>query len=162
MDIGVQVVGHLSFTIIELQTVALALKYMFSFCSVMIHTMAVWHPDLHMLSGSMSKAFAGLHTYFIKTVYKRLSVAVRKRLYNRHYPGVLCLHCGEVEFSDHVFMCCKESGFYKMILFERIFCWKSLTGSCLSIFSVVVESLLLCLSDVGLYALLCKDFVLAE
>ncbi|KAG9284013.1 hypothetical protein G9A89_022787 [Geosiphon pyriformis] len=38
--------------------------------------------------------FLALQTYLIKAVHRRLPVAVRKKLYNRHYPGVLCLLCG--------------------------------------------------------------------
>ncbi|KAG9295191.1 hypothetical protein G9A89_006172 [Geosiphon pyriformis] len=93
-----------------------------------IKTMTVWHPDSGMLSSFTDRNLAGLHFYFMKTMYDRLSVAVRKRLYDKNYPGVLCLHCGEVEFSDHVF--------------------------------IFVESFLSCVSNVSLYALLCKDFVL--
>ncbi|KAG9296036.1 hypothetical protein G9A89_011888 [Geosiphon pyriformis] len=110
----------------------------------------------------MSKASAGLCTYFMKTVYGKLPIVIRKRLYNKHYSGVLCLHYSKVEFSDHVFTCCKESDFHKVILFKCISCWKSLAGFYFLVSSVVVESLLSCLSDVSLYALFCKDFVLAE
>ncbi|KAG9295585.1 hypothetical protein G9A89_003888 [Geosiphon pyriformis] len=35
----------------------------------------------------------------------RLPVVVRKRLYNKLYPSVLCLLCYEVELPDHVFTC---------------------------------------------------------
>ncbi|KAG9289656.1 hypothetical protein G9A89_014391 [Geosiphon pyriformis] len=191
LGIEVRVVGCLSSTITELQAITLALKCMLSSCLVVVcldsqaaldacvselkvlggflvhnidwaHTVAVWHPDLHMLSESMSKASASLHTYFIKTVYRRLSIVVRKRLYDKYYSGVLCLHCDKIKFSDYVFMCYKEFVFHKAILFEHILCWKSLTGSYFFAPSVIVESLLLCLSDISLYALLCKSFVLVK
>ncbi|KAG9291359.1 hypothetical protein G9A89_003463 [Geosiphon pyriformis] len=113
-----------------------------------------------MLSGFMSRHSADLHSYFMKAVYDRLSVAVRKRLYDKKYPGVLCLYCREVEFSDHVFTCNKESISCKKILFECVSTWRSLTGFRLPVPSVISESLLLCVFDVSLYALLCKSFVL--
>ncbi|KAG9292882.1 hypothetical protein G9A89_016244 [Geosiphon pyriformis] len=65
-----------------------------------------------MLLKSTNRALAGLHTYFMKAVYEKLPVAIRKRLYDKCY--------------------------------------------------LVVESLLSCLSDIGLYALLCKGFVLVR
>ncbi|KAG9297557.1 hypothetical protein G9A89_007632 [Geosiphon pyriformis] len=76
----------------------------------------VWHPDLHMLSKFTSRKSANLCMYLMKAVYKRLLVAVRKRLYDQSYPGVLCLLCGEVEFSDHVFTCSCDSDFCRDIL----------------------------------------------
>ncbi|KAG9306161.1 hypothetical protein G9A89_016065 [Geosiphon pyriformis] len=65
----------------------------------------VWHPDMHMAAGFTGKRSASACTYFIKALYHWLSMAVRKRLYSRSYPSILCLFCGEVEFSDHVFSC---------------------------------------------------------
>ncbi|KAG9291414.1 hypothetical protein G9A89_021832 [Geosiphon pyriformis] len=102
-----------------------------------VRTVAIWHPDLGMLSGLTSRASASLHFYFMKAVYGRLPVAVRKRLYNKNYPGILCLYCGEVEFSNHVFTCSKKA-----------------------VSHMVLETLLSCVHDIGLYALLCKNFVL--
>ncbi|KAG9302143.1 hypothetical protein G9A89_020577 [Geosiphon pyriformis] len=91
-----------------------------------------------------------------------LVTVVRKRLYDKYYPGVLCLHCGKVEFSDHVFTCNKESVSYKEILFECVAGWKSIAGSCLQIPSTVLVSLFSCVFNIGLYALLCKSFVLVR
>ncbi|KAG9284463.1 hypothetical protein G9A89_014067 [Geosiphon pyriformis] len=122
--------------------------------------MAIWHPDSSMFSGSMSRHLAGLHSYFMKAVYGRLPVVVRKRLYNKNYPGVLCLQCGEVEFSNYVFTCGKKSISCKKILFECVSTWRSLAGSRLPVSSMVSESLLSCVSDVSFYAFFCKDFVL--
>ncbi|KAG9302707.1 hypothetical protein G9A89_005181 [Geosiphon pyriformis] len=102
-----------------------------------VRTMAVWHLNLGMLSGSTNRASVNLHSYFMKTVYGRLSITVRKRLYNKKYSGILCLHCGEVEFSDYVFTCSKKA-----------------------VPCMVLEILLSCVHNIGLYALLCKGFVL--
>ncbi|KAG9298216.1 hypothetical protein G9A89_002704 [Geosiphon pyriformis] len=48
---------------------------------------------------------AGFQMYFMKTLHHCLLVAVYKCLYNRSYPSVICLFCGDVEVSDHVFSC---------------------------------------------------------
>ncbi|KAG9294402.1 hypothetical protein G9A89_001907 [Geosiphon pyriformis] len=61
-------------------------------------TAEIWHLNLHMLSG--------------------FTVAVRKRLYNRSYLGVLCLLCDRVELSDHVFTYSGDFGFCRNILVE--------------------------------------------
>ncbi|KAG9289140.1 hypothetical protein G9A89_022449 [Geosiphon pyriformis] len=71
-------------------------------------TALVWHPDSHMLSGSTCQATAAFRTYFMKAVHFKLPVAVRKRLYNRDYPGVSCLFCGNMELPDHGFTCVKD------------------------------------------------------
>ncbi|KAG9296330.1 hypothetical protein G9A89_014922 [Geosiphon pyriformis] len=63
----------------------------------------VWHLDSHMAAGHTSRPTADAHTFFIKTLHHWLSVAVQKHLYNRWYPSILCLYCGKMETSDHVF-----------------------------------------------------------
>ncbi|KAG9306290.1 hypothetical protein G9A89_018173 [Geosiphon pyriformis] len=68
-------------------------------------SLLVWHPDMHMAAGFTGKYSASTHTYFIKALYYRLPMAVCKRLYSRFYPSILCLFCGKVEFSDHIFSC---------------------------------------------------------
>ncbi|KAG9290065.1 hypothetical protein G9A89_010371 [Geosiphon pyriformis] len=125
-----------------------------------VRTVAIWHLDLDMLFGSTSRALVSLHSYFMKAVYGRLPVAVRKRLYDKKYPGILCLHCGKIEFSDYVFTCSKKAVFHSEILFKWVAVWRSLAGFCFPVPLVVLEFLLLCVHDIGLYALLCKGFVL--
>ncbi|KAG9307742.1 hypothetical protein G9A89_023307 [Geosiphon pyriformis] len=83
-------------------------------------TASVWHPNSHMLSGFISQALTVLHTYLMKVVHKKLPVAVRKRLYDKCYPGVLCLMCGDVELSDHIFTCQSEAAVHTDILLGRI------------------------------------------
>ncbi|KAG9296303.1 hypothetical protein G9A89_014895 [Geosiphon pyriformis] len=53
----------------------------------------------------ISKATSGLCTYLMKVLHRRLSVIVRKYLYNHSYPSILCMCCGEMDFSDHSFVC---------------------------------------------------------
>ncbi|KAG9303965.1 hypothetical protein G9A89_005875 [Geosiphon pyriformis] len=113
-----------------------------------------------MLFGFTSRKSANLCTYLMKAVYKRLLVAVRKRLYNRSYPGVLCLLCGEVEFSDHVFACSDNSGLRRNILVEAVEKWISLSGISSSSLSAILFLLLLCSLGVSLYIAMCKGFVI--
>ncbi|KAG9303442.1 hypothetical protein G9A89_013768 [Geosiphon pyriformis] len=94
-------------------------------------TTLVWHPDSHMLSGSTCQATAVLHTYFMKAVHFKLPIAVRKRLYNKNYPGVSCLFCGNMELPDHDFTCVKNASVWSWFM-----------------------------SDVSLYSVFCKRFVL--
>ncbi|KAG9294175.1 hypothetical protein G9A89_021534 [Geosiphon pyriformis] len=104
----------------------------------------VWHPDLHMAAGFTSRLSANTCTYFMKALHHQLPVAVRKCLYNRLYPSVLCLYCGDVEASDHVF-------FYKI------------DNSMVSGFSYsssgILQLLSLCVSDSSLSIALFKNFV---
>ncbi|KAG9305915.1 hypothetical protein G9A89_016568 [Geosiphon pyriformis] len=87
-------------------------------CIDWVVTVKVWHPDSHMLAGFTSCISSMLCTYVMKTVHRRLPVAVRKRLYDKCYPNVLCLFCDEVEFSDHIFTCVYESGIRGFVLEE--------------------------------------------
>ncbi|KAG9304896.1 hypothetical protein G9A89_010758 [Geosiphon pyriformis] len=65
----------------------------------------VWHPDSHLAAGFTSACTVGLWTYFMKSLYYRLPIAVYKCLYDKCYPSVVCLFCDDVEFLDHVFVC---------------------------------------------------------
>ncbi|KAG9296093.1 hypothetical protein G9A89_011945 [Geosiphon pyriformis] len=118
-------------------------------------TEMVWHLNLHLLSGFTSRKSTNLHMYLMKAIYRQLPVAVRKRLYNRSYPGVLCLLYGEVEFSDHVFTCSGDFGLCGDILMSM----SSLT----SLFpSAILLLLSLCSSDVSLYTTVYKSFVIKD
>ncbi|KAG9285577.1 hypothetical protein G9A89_004019 [Geosiphon pyriformis] len=129
-------------------------------CIDWVVTAKVWHPDSHMLAGFTSRASSLLRTYVIKAVHRRLLVAIRKRLYDKCYPSVLCLFCGKMEFSDHVFTCVHESGIRGEILAEASARWSALAGG--SSASAVLRVLSQCSIDVGLYTLVCKGFVLEE
>ncbi|KAG9303423.1 hypothetical protein G9A89_013749 [Geosiphon pyriformis] len=105
----------------------------------------VWHLDLHMAMGFTSRHLASVHTYFMKALYYQLPVAVQKCLYNRHYPSVLCLYCGEIEVSDH-------------LLDSHVEVWKALSGS--FFFSLDILHLLSsCVSDFSVFMALFKSFV---
>ncbi|KAG9305774.1 hypothetical protein G9A89_001062 [Geosiphon pyriformis] len=122
----------------------------------------VWHPNLYMLAEFTSWKSASLCIYLMKALHRRLLVAVRKRLYNKHYPGVQCLLCSEMELPDHVFTCSQDVYVQENILSEIFARWISVTGACNSSFSSVLRTLDLCWLDVGLYSVLCRGFVLKD
>ncbi|KAG9305747.1 hypothetical protein G9A89_005145 [Geosiphon pyriformis] len=94
----------------------------------------VWHPNFHLASGFTSMHTADCHTYFMKALYHWLPVAVRKHLYDRRYPSVVCLFCGDVETSDHVFSCLQDA--------------ETLSGLSRSS-SCVLQALASCVSEIG-------------
>ncbi|KAG9287543.1 hypothetical protein G9A89_019604 [Geosiphon pyriformis] len=71
---------------------------------------SVWHLNSHLATGFTSARTAGSWTYFMKALHYCLPVAVRKQLYNKGYPSVMCLFCSDVEISDHVFLCPFDAG----------------------------------------------------
>ncbi|KAG9284423.1 hypothetical protein G9A89_023680 [Geosiphon pyriformis] len=123
-------------------------------------TAKIWHPDSHMLVSFTSQKFSGLCIYLIKAVHRWLPVAVRKRLYNKRYSGVLCLSCGEVKMSNHVFTCVSDAGVREEVLAKAFISWTSLLGVVSLASSAVLQDLSWCSLDVGLYSVLCKRFVL--
>ncbi|KAG9289170.1 hypothetical protein G9A89_022479 [Geosiphon pyriformis] len=127
-----------------------------------IATAKVWHPDSHMLAGFTSLKSSNLHMYIMKVVHRQLPVAVQKRLYDKRYPGVLCLMCGEVELLDHIFICAGDIDVCNNILVEASAHWSTLVGACFSLFSTVLWVLSQCSLDVSLYTMVCKGFVLGE
>ncbi|KAG9290212.1 hypothetical protein G9A89_022188 [Geosiphon pyriformis] len=112
---------------------------------------SIWHLDSHMLLGFTSRASAVFHTYLMKVVYKKLPVAVRKKLYNKCYPGVLCLMCGDVEVLDYVFTCRSETAVHADILLGGATLWKSLLVGCSSVFSPMLHTLLVDCHDSRVY-----------
>ncbi|KAG9284521.1 hypothetical protein G9A89_014125 [Geosiphon pyriformis] len=127
-----------------------------------VTTSRVWHSDSYILVGFTSQRLATLHMYMMKAVHYRLPIAVCKRLYDKKYPGVLCLLCGEVELLDHVFTCAQNADIQKEILSKASAFWASLVGVyCLSSFAIS-QVLDLCHLDVGLYSVICKDFMLKD
>ncbi|KAG9299375.1 hypothetical protein G9A89_014023 [Geosiphon pyriformis] len=131
-------------------------------CVDWISTAKVWHLDSHMLAGFTSWKTLNLCSYLMKTVHRRLPVAVWKRLYDKGYPGVLCLLCGEVEFSNHVFTCSWDVVICDEVLVKASVYWVLVTGLCDSSSSAVLQTLFACSLDVGLYSIVCKGFVLNE
>ncbi|KAG9290374.1 hypothetical protein G9A89_007105 [Geosiphon pyriformis] len=86
----------------------------------------VWHPDLHLAAGFTSAHIAGLRTYFMKALHHHFLVAVHKCLYNRGYLSVICLFCGNVEISDHVFSCPFDAASCTQLVEVYAFVWEAL------------------------------------
>ncbi|KAG9284049.1 hypothetical protein G9A89_022823 [Geosiphon pyriformis] len=124
-------------------------------------TASVWYPNFHMLIGFTNRKLAVLHTYLIKTVHRKLPVAVCKRLYNKCYPSVLCLMCGDIEFSNHAFMYSTNVVMYSEVVSSYIDLWKSLVSNCLPVLSLVLLTLIEA-SDGVVYTKLYKDFVFVD
>ncbi|KAG9307233.1 hypothetical protein G9A89_017061 [Geosiphon pyriformis] len=122
------------------------------------HSSLVWHPDLHMATGFTSNISANVHSYFMKTLHYQLPVAVRKWLYNRLYPSVLCLYCGDVEVSDHVFSCKVDDSAWHRLLDSHMNSWETLSGSSVSS-SVLLQLLLSCVLGSSVSMALYKGFV---
>ncbi|KAG9289275.1 hypothetical protein G9A89_007520 [Geosiphon pyriformis] len=74
-----------------------------------------------MLSGFTSRKSANLCMYLMKIVYKWLPVAVKKKLYNRSYPGVLCLLCGEVNSFPSAILLLLSSCSLDMSLYTAVY-----------------------------------------
>ncbi|KAG9305670.1 hypothetical protein G9A89_022592 [Geosiphon pyriformis] len=68
-----------------------------------IKTFCVWHSDGKIKSDYTNSASVTLWSYLMKALHYHLPVAKRKRLYNLRYPSIVCIWCGLVEDSDHVF-----------------------------------------------------------
>ncbi|KAG9307278.1 hypothetical protein G9A89_017106 [Geosiphon pyriformis] len=88
----------------------------------------VWHPDSHLAAGFTNMCMAGYRTYFIKALYCWLPVAVWKCLYNKRYPSIVCLYCGDVEISDHVFSCSHDATGHVQLLDIHASAWEALSG----------------------------------
>ncbi|KAG9292755.1 hypothetical protein G9A89_001285 [Geosiphon pyriformis] len=109
----------------------------------------VWHLDFHLATGFTNAQTAGFQTYFMKALYHRLPVAVYKRVYNRCYPSVMCLFCGDVEISDHVFSCLSDAVGHAHLADVHF-------SSC------VLQLLFTHFSDVIVGTALCKGFVFCK
>ncbi|KAG9298209.1 hypothetical protein G9A89_002697 [Geosiphon pyriformis] len=111
-------------------------------------TVKIWHLDSHMLAGFTSQRSSCLHTYLMKAVHQWLPVVVRKCLYDKLYPGVLCLLCHKVELPDHVFTCSYNVEICKKILVAMCLDWLFMVGLRGSLSSAVLQSLSQCSLDV--------------
>ncbi|KAG9286869.1 hypothetical protein G9A89_012419 [Geosiphon pyriformis] len=118
----------------------------------------VWHTDSHLASSFTSMRMASCRTYFMKALYHWLLVAVHKHLYDRKYPSVVCLFCGDVEISDYVFLCPQDAAGCARLLDTHASTWKALSGLFRSS-SCVLWVLASCISEVGIGVALCKGFV---
>ncbi|KAG9299133.1 hypothetical protein G9A89_020446 [Geosiphon pyriformis] len=100
----------------------------------------IWHLDLYMLAGFTS----------------------HKSLYDKSYPGMQYLLCNEVELPDHVFTCSQDVYIWGDILSEASACWISLAGACDPSSSSVLRTLNLYYSNVSLYSVMYREFVLKD
>ncbi|KAG9297752.1 hypothetical protein G9A89_011267 [Geosiphon pyriformis] len=82
-------------------------------------------------------------TYFMKALHYQLPVAVQKHLYNRCYANVVCLFCGNIKISDHIFFYSFDAAGYAQ-LFS---------------FLCVSQLLSTCIADDVVNTVLCKSFV---
>ncbi|KAG9299723.1 hypothetical protein G9A89_013083 [Geosiphon pyriformis] len=109
----------------------------------------------------ISNSITSLHSYFLKALHHHLPVAVRKHLYSKVYPSVLCLHCGEMESFDHFFVCTFDSDAHKSILRSYLAKWYCVSELGLHS-SHVLQVLSLCTSDDMLYTIMDKGFVFKD
>ncbi|KAG9301395.1 hypothetical protein G9A89_018067 [Geosiphon pyriformis] len=174
LDKSVRVVvgGLLSSTLVELQAVVLALELILhtdsqaaidvclSELSCAIFDFHNWcwlercHLEVMAISGNACHFEAGPGMDVVPNnlvgcaVYRHLPVAVQKRLYDKGYPGILCLLCG------------KDVVVHNEILVEAFVYWVLVVDLCDSSSSAVLRTLSACSLDVGLYSIVCKGFML--
>ncbi|KAG9302330.1 hypothetical protein G9A89_008822 [Geosiphon pyriformis] len=99
---------------------------------------SVWHLDSHLATGFTSAHTAGSRTYFMKALHHRLPVA--------GYLNVMCLFCGNVEISDHVFSCSFDAGDRAQLINAYVSVWKTHSGLSYST-SCVLQLLFACTSN---------------
>ncbi|KAG9305024.1 hypothetical protein G9A89_007427 [Geosiphon pyriformis] len=111
-----------------------------------------------MAAGFTSVQTAGFWTYFMKTLHCHLLVAVHKHLYNKYYPSVVCLFCGNIEVLNHVFSCFFEAAGHAQLMDIHVDAWAARSG--LSHSSLCVSQLLsTCIFNVTIGMALYKGFV---
>ncbi|KAG9302716.1 hypothetical protein G9A89_005190 [Geosiphon pyriformis] len=118
----------------------------------------VWHSNLHMTAGFTNRHTADTCTYFIKALHYQLPLVVQKHLYDKYYSSVLCLYCGEVKMSDHVFSCMIDISACHKILESCASSWRELSGHSFSILRVL-QLLSTCALDFSVSLALFKSFV---
>ncbi|KAG9307160.1 hypothetical protein G9A89_016988 [Geosiphon pyriformis] len=104
-----------------------------------LRSFLVWHPDSHMATCFTSIWMTGFRTYFMKALYYHLLVAVQKHLYDRGYPSVVCLFCGEVEVLDHVFSCSSDIDSHAGLLDTYAAAWKDPKVAMVNVVNFVCE-----------------------
>ncbi|KAG9304363.1 hypothetical protein G9A89_019925 [Geosiphon pyriformis] len=104
----------------------------------------VWHLDSYMAAGFTSCHFANYYSYFMKALHYRLLVAVCKCLFDKCYPSVVCLYCGNIEVLDYVFSCAFDVAAWIIFGLPH-------ASSCVS------QMLSTCLVDLGLETTSCFD-----
>ncbi|KAG9290061.1 hypothetical protein G9A89_010367 [Geosiphon pyriformis] len=121
-------------------------------------SLLVWHPNLHMAAGFISRPLASACTYFIKVLYHWLLIAIQKHLYDKHYSSVLCLYYDNMEVLNYVFFCEVNDSIRHQILDSHMALWKAFFGFSHSS-SSVLQLLLSCVSNFSVSMAFYKDFV---
>ncbi|KAG9304035.1 hypothetical protein G9A89_005945 [Geosiphon pyriformis] len=121
----------------------------------------VWHPNSHLAAGFTSMWTVGFQMYFMKVLHYQLSVAICKQLYDKCYPSVVCLFCGDVEVSDHIFSCFFNAAIRAWLLDAYASAWLVHSGLSRS-FLCIVQLLAICAADMKVGSALYKGFVLNE
>ncbi|KAG9303488.1 hypothetical protein G9A89_018384 [Geosiphon pyriformis] len=111
----------------------------------------VWHLDSHLAASFTSMQTADFQMYFIKVLHCQLPVAVCKRLYDKCYPSVVCLFCGDIEVSDHIFSCSFNAAAHIQLLDAHAFAWLVRSGLFCS-FLCIVQLLATCAADMKVYS----------
>ncbi|KAG9306884.1 hypothetical protein G9A89_002553 [Geosiphon pyriformis] len=114
-----------------------------------------------MATSFTSRFTADTRTYLMKTLHYWLPVAVQKHIYNKYYLSVLCLYCGEVEVSNHVFSCVVDDSACYQVLEFCMSSWKVLSGLSFP-FLCVLQMLLTCALDFLVSSAFYKGFVFNE
>ncbi|KAG9304185.1 hypothetical protein G9A89_019747 [Geosiphon pyriformis] len=113
------------------------------------------HTNIDWFRSSLTASF---RTYFIKTLHHRLPVTMYKWLYDKHYPSVMCLFCGDVEVSDHVFSYPFDADGHAQLLDAYVAVWNVHSGLAHSS-SGVSQLLSTCVFNVSVSTALYKGFV---
>ncbi|KAG9303194.1 hypothetical protein G9A89_000729 [Geosiphon pyriformis] len=114
-----------------------------------------------MAAGFTSKWTVGFRIYFIKALHHQLSVVMHKWLYDKQYLSVMCLFCGDVEVSDHVFSCSFDANGRAQLLNAHAAVWGVCSGLAHSS-SGVSQLMSTCVSDISVSTALCKGFVFKD
>ncbi|KAG9295901.1 hypothetical protein G9A89_006640 [Geosiphon pyriformis] len=167
--LGVSVSGLVSFTLTELQAIALALEYV-NWIKVKSHlgilnnecanvlakdaTLSAWclpHLVNKRFLKTGSATVSGNSRHF-------LSVAVQKCLYDKCYASMVCLFCGDIEVSDHIFSCPFNAAGCAQLFVAHVLAWEIHSGLVQSS-SCVFQLLSTCIADAAVNTALCKGFV---
>jgi hypothetical protein len=70
-----------------------------------VATQMAWEEDGKITNGT--NTFQGTHTRTFKTkiLHHRLPTASRKKLYDPDYPSDTCIHCNQIETTEHILTC---------------------------------------------------------
>ncbi|KAG9306513.1 hypothetical protein G9A89_004710 [Geosiphon pyriformis] len=103
------------------------------------------HPDIDWLWSSLA-------------LHHRLPVAVWKHLYNKCYASVMCLFCGDIEVSDHIFSCLFDAAGHVQLFVAHVLAWEAYF-SLVQFSSCVSQLLSICIADAAVSTALYKGFV---